>query len=40
VEDVQFHSLFTDEGKRDPDGHAERYQAIQTADYPLEFFNE
>ena len=40
VEDVRFHSIFTDEGKRDEDGHAERYQAIQTRDFPLEFFNE
>jgi hypothetical protein len=37
---VVFHSIFTDEGKRDEDGHAERYQAIQTAETPLEFFNE
>lgn len=40
TEDVVFHSLFTDEGKRDADGKAERYVAIQTNDVPLEFFNE
>ena len=40
TEDVVFHSLFTDEGKRDADGKAERYVAIQTNDLPLEFFNE
>ncbi|KIM31664.1 hypothetical protein M408DRAFT_327137 [Serendipita vermifera MAFF 305830] len=40
TEDVVFHSLFTDEGKRDGDGRAERYQAIQTKDFPLEYFHE
>ena len=40
TEDVTFHSLFTDEGKRGEDGVAERYQAIQTKDKPLDFFNE
>jgi len=38
--DVMFHSIFTDEGERDEDGHAQRYQAIQSKDTPLEFFNE
>ncbi|CAG8730607.1 11850_t:CDS:2, partial [Acaulospora colombiana] len=32
TEDVVFHSLFTDEGKRDENGQAERYVAIQTDD--------
>jgi len=40
TEDVMFHSIFTDEGKRSEDGHAERYQAIQSKDTPLDFFNE
>lgn len=35
-----FHSIFTDEGKRGVDGHAERYQAIQSKDTPLDFFSE
>ncbi|TEB37392.1 hypothetical protein FA13DRAFT_1726476 [Coprinellus micaceus] len=39
-EDVIFHSLFTDEGNRDEDGRPTTWRAIQTADYPLEFFNE
>ncbi|KZV73283.1 hypothetical protein PENSPDRAFT_750231 [Peniophora sp. CONT] len=39
-EDVVFHSLFTDEGKKDADGHPTTWQAIQTADTPLDFFNE
>ncbi|KAG8802242.1 hypothetical protein FRC16_010137 [Serendipita sp. 398] len=40
TEDVTFHSLWTDEGKRDENGRAEHYIAIQTDDVPLEFFNE
>jgi len=40
VEDVKFHSLFTDEGDRDADGHPTTWRAIQTLDTPLEFFNE
>ncbi|OCH95166.1 hypothetical protein OBBRIDRAFT_816789 [Obba rivulosa] len=40
VEDVKFHSLFTDEGNRNADGHPTTWRAIQTADTPLEFFNE
>lgn len=40
TEDVIFHSLFTDEGKRGEDGRAEHYQAIQSKDKPLDFFNE
>ncbi|KAJ3513383.1 hypothetical protein NMY22_g15054 [Coprinellus aureogranulatus] len=39
-EDVIFHSLFTDEGNRDADGRPTTWRAIQTADTPLEFFNE
>ncbi|VDC07720.1 unnamed protein product [Peniophora sp. CBMAI 1063] len=39
-EDVVFHSLFTDEGHKDAYGHPTTWQAIQTADTPLEFFNE
>jgi len=38
-EDVRFHSLFTEEGARNADGHL-TWRAIQTADKPLEFFNE
>ncbi|KAA1476026.1 hypothetical protein DENSPDRAFT_842905 [Dentipellis sp. KUC8613] len=38
--DVVFHSLFTDEGNKDADGHPTTWQALQTADAPLEFFNE
>jgi len=37
---VTFHSIFTDEGERGEDGRAERYQAIQSKDTPLGFFNE
>ncbi|KAF8737395.1 hypothetical protein AX14_012895 [Amanita brunnescens Koide BX004] len=39
-EDVRFHSLFTDEGNRDADGHPHTWRAIQTTDTPLDFFNE
>ncbi|KAI0032233.1 hypothetical protein K488DRAFT_86035 [Vararia minispora EC-137] len=39
-QDVVFHSLFTDEGNRDADGHPTTWRAIQTKDTPLEFFNE
>lgn len=39
-EDVMFHSLFTDEAERDADGRPTKWRAIQTADVPLEFFNE
>ncbi|KAF8348346.1 hypothetical protein F5887DRAFT_643089 [Amanita rubescens] len=39
-EDVRFHSLFTDEGNRDVDGHPTTWRAIQTSGTPLEFFNE
>ncbi|KAI0321175.1 hypothetical protein OF83DRAFT_1051701, partial [Amylostereum chailletii] len=38
--DVTFHSLFTDEGNKDADGHPTTWQAIQTSDTPLVFFNE
>ncbi|KAI0663500.1 hypothetical protein C8Q70DRAFT_361418 [Cubamyces menziesii] len=40
TDDVIFHSLFTDEGNRDEDGHPTTWRAIQTRDTPLEFFNE
>lgn len=40
TEDVTFHSILTDEGNRDEDGHPTTWQAIQTADTPLAFFNE
>jgi hypothetical protein len=35
-----FHSIRSVEGKRDADGHPHLWRAIQTKDYPLEFFNE
>ncbi|RDB24770.1 hypothetical protein Hypma_007699 [Hypsizygus marmoreus] len=38
AEDVIFHSLFTDE--RHKEGEPSIWRAIQTADTPLEFFNE
>ncbi|KAH8119275.1 hypothetical protein DFH11DRAFT_435071 [Phellopilus nigrolimitatus] len=38
--DVIFHSIFTDEGNKDADGHPTTWNAIQTLDTPLEFFNE
>ena len=40
TEDITFHSIFTDEGNRDKDGHPTTWRAIQTADTPLVFFNE
>ncbi|KAI1794140.1 hypothetical protein LXA43DRAFT_971400 [Ganoderma leucocontextum] len=40
VQDVLFHSLWTDEGNRDADGHPTTWRAIQKRDTPLEFFNE
>ena len=40
TEDVMFHSLWTDEGNHDADGHPTTWRAIQTRDVPLEFFNE
>ncbi|TBU49508.1 hypothetical protein BD309DRAFT_986473 [Dichomitus squalens] len=40
VEDVLFHSLWTDEGNRNADGHPTTWRAIQNFDTPLEFFNE
>jgi hypothetical protein len=39
-EDVRFHSLFTEEGNRDADGHPTTWRAIQMISTPLEFFNE
>ncbi|KAH9485176.1 hypothetical protein JR316_0002083 [Psilocybe cubensis] len=39
-EDVIFHSLFTDEIREEVGGSPIGYQAIQTRDKPLEFFNE
>ncbi|KAI0740149.1 hypothetical protein C8Q76DRAFT_765206 [Earliella scabrosa] len=40
VEDVTFHSLWTDEGNPDEDGRPTTWRAIQTRDTPLEFFHE
>ncbi|RDX57322.1 hypothetical protein K466DRAFT_23213 [Polyporus arcularius HHB13444] len=40
TEDVRFHSLWTDEGNRDADGHPTTWRAIHNRDTPLEFFNE
>lgn len=40
TEDATFHSIFTDEGNRDKDGHPTTWQAVQTVDTPLVFFNE
>lgn len=40
TEDVLFHSLWTDEGNPDEDGHPTTWRAIQNRDTPLEFFNE
>jgi hypothetical protein len=34
------HSIFTDERDRDADGHPRDWEALQTRDTPLEFFNE
>jgi len=39
-DDVIFHSLFTDEGHRDADGHPKSWDAIQWERTPLKFFNE
>jgi len=39
-DDVIFHSLFTDEGHRDADGHPKSWDAIQWEKTPLKFFNE
>ncbi|KDQ53455.1 hypothetical protein JAAARDRAFT_39139 [Jaapia argillacea MUCL 33604] len=40
IDDIKFHSLFTDEGNRNAEGHPTTWRAIQTIDTPLEFFNE
>jgi len=40
IDDVIFHSLFTDEGGRDSQGLPTTWCAIQTSKTPLEFFNE
>lgn len=40
AEDVRFHSLFTDEIRKDADTPPNDFRAIQTKDKPLEFFNE
>ncbi|PPQ77203.1 hypothetical protein CVT25_011049 [Psilocybe cyanescens] len=39
-EDVRFHSLLTDEIREEEGGSPIGYQAIQTRDKPLDFFNE
>ncbi|KAL1743847.1 hypothetical protein HDZ31DRAFT_64655 [Schizophyllum fasciatum] len=40
TEDVVFHSIWTDEVRPDPEAPPTEYHAVQTADKPLEFFNE
>jgi len=40
VDDVHFHSIFTDVGPDDGKGHHQWYKAIMTDDAPLRFFNE
>ncbi|KAF8973139.1 hypothetical protein BDZ97DRAFT_1752166 [Flammula alnicola] len=40
AEDVRFHSLFTEEIRKDEETPPSGFQAIQTRDKPLEFFNE
>ncbi|KZT26712.1 hypothetical protein NEOLEDRAFT_1111962 [Neolentinus lepideus HHB14362 ss-1] len=40
TDDIMFHSLFTDEGNKNADGHPTTWRAVQTAETPLEFFNE
>ncbi|GJJ06348.1 hypothetical protein Clacol_000539 [Clathrus columnatus] len=40
TQDVVFHSIFTEEGNRNADGHPTTWRAIHTKDTPLEFFNE
>ncbi|EKM54486.1 uncharacterized protein PHACADRAFT_258363 [Phanerochaete carnosa HHB-10118-sp] len=40
TEDVLFHSIWTDEGNRNVDGHPMTWRAIQIESTPLEFFNE
>ena len=39
-EDVRFHSIFTEEIRKDEETLPVGYCAIQTLDKPLEFFNE
>ncbi|CAA7261675.1 unnamed protein product [Cyclocybe aegerita] len=40
TEDIRFHSLFTDEIRKDPDEPPVDFRAIQVASKPLQFFNE
>ncbi|KAF8160825.1 hypothetical protein B0H34DRAFT_698262 [Crassisporium funariophilum] len=40
TEDVRFHSLFTDEGRKNAEDPPTSWCAIQTESKPLEFFNE
>jgi len=40
VDDVIFHSIYTEEGPEDGKGHREWYKAIMSDDAPLKFFNE
>jgi len=40
TDDVLFHSILTEEGNRNADGHPTTWRAIQTRDATLEFFNE
>ncbi|KZP34732.1 hypothetical protein FIBSPDRAFT_1035708 [Athelia psychrophila] len=39
-DDIKFHSIFTNEGNKDVDGHPTTWQAVQTLATPLDFFNE
>jgi len=40
TQDVIFHSLFTDEGNRNKEGHPTTWKALQTRETLLEFFSE
>ncbi|PPR05808.1 hypothetical protein CVT26_010088 [Gymnopilus dilepis] len=40
TEDVRFHSLFTEEIRKDEETPPTGFRAIQTRDKPLDFFNE
>ncbi|KIY74390.1 hypothetical protein CYLTODRAFT_416229 [Cylindrobasidium torrendii FP15055 ss-10] len=40
TDNVRYHSLWTDEGTPNEDGQPTTWNAIQTQDTPLEFFNE
>jgi len=40
TDDVLFHSIWTEEGDRNAEGHPTTWRAVHKADTPLEFFNE